>query len=537
MRIKTITVSNFRSIAEAVISADEFNIFVGQNNHGKTNLFEAVEWFFEGAKRGVDPRDLIFNKDPKKEMFVEIEFVGAQDGAQKMKNEGNRTKIQALLDGSDQILVRRSTAVDPKKRSVVVAGKEVTKLPTGFDAAFNDFLPKFEYVDTKKYFEDVGKYSKGTPVAIMLGGVLTAILEGSEQYQKFQEQFEALFSSKDSDVRIQLDLLSGKVKAYLEKQFPDCTKVAFEVTSPDFEDLLKSFETTVDDGIETSAAEKGDGMQRALMLSILQAYSDFRKEREDLGKSFLFFIDEAELHLHPSAQRKLKSVLLDLAKGGDQVFINTHSSVLVVDDSEAQKIFRVEKVNRETHIDETTKGDKVNIVFDLLGGTPADLLLPRNFLIVEGKSEVSFLSELVARFYVDKPEIQFVPAYGDLDQAKRSLDAFKHIFAPLNKSLYRDRAVLLVDKPGKPEELKDFLDNHPDLKKDNRVHVLPHGSIEECYPAQQDWRRTAEQVAGMDGGKKVRLARRVGKEITQADFEGQMVAVFDALKDSWNRCF
>lgn len=50
-------------------------------------------------------------------------------------------------------------------------------------------------------------------------------------------------------------------------------------------------------------------MQRALMLAIIQVYADYRKENEDLGKSFLFFIDEAEPHLHPAAQRKLKSLL------------------------------------------------------------------------------------------------------------------------------------------------------------------------------------------------------------------------------------
>ena len=80
------------------------------------------------------------------------------------------------------------------------------------------------------------------------------------------------------------------------------------------------------------------------MLSILQAYSDFRKENGDIGKSSLFFIDEAELLLHPPAQHNLKNVLLHISTQGDQVFINTHSSVLVVDESNGQKLFKVEKV-------------------------------------------------------------------------------------------------------------------------------------------------------------------------------------------------
>jgi len=85
------------------------------------------------------------------------------------------------------------------------------------------------------------------------------------------------------------------------------------------------------------------------MLAIIQAYADYRKGREDAGKSFLFFIDEAELHLHPTAQRKLKEVLLTLSADLDQVFINTHSSVFVADEHPSQKIYKVEKEDSITH--------------------------------------------------------------------------------------------------------------------------------------------------------------------------------------------
>ena len=68
-------------------------------------------------------------------------------------------------------------------------------------------------------------------------------------------------------------------------------------------------------------------------------------------RPFSFFIDEAELHLHPSAQRNLKNLLFDLSKSSDQVFINTHSSVLIADNSEVQSIFSVEKEDGTTGIE------------------------------------------------------------------------------------------------------------------------------------------------------------------------------------------
>jgi len=39
MNIKSIAISNFRSIKGASFGVVSFNILVGQNNHGKTNAF------------------------------------------------------------------------------------------------------------------------------------------------------------------------------------------------------------------------------------------------------------------------------------------------------------------------------------------------------------------------------------------------------------------------------------------------------------------------------------------------------------------
>jgi putative ATP-dependent endonuclease of the OLD family len=371
MKISKIKIQNFRSIREAEIDCSDFNTFVGQNNSGKTNLFEAIEFFYNGLGKGVSVSDISFGRDTENEVVVELTFTGALDGVEKMKNEKNASAMKTALGENDVISIKRSSK-EVGKRKITINEIELSKPPTGFDAALNDFLPKFEYIHTRQFYDALVKYSKSTPIGAMLSSVMAVILESSIQYKEFQEKFNTLFGSEESDVRIEFDTLGEKVKINLEKQFPDCTKVRFEVTQPVFEDLLKNFETSVDDGIETLASEKGDGMQRALMLAIIQAYAEFRRQNEDVGKSFLFFIDEAELHLHPTAQRKLKNVLIELCEGIDQVFINTHSSVLVADNHACQQIFKVEKSNKVTIIEPTDDADKEYIIFELLGGSPAD---------------------------------------------------------------------------------------------------------------------------------------------------------------------
>lgn len=550
MKIHNIKIDNFRSIQHTEFTTTDFNIFVGQNNCGKTNFFEAVEFFFNGIGKSSRLEDLKYKRETEREIVIEITFTGAIDGAAQMQNAGNRTKIENALGGFDTVTFRRTSSL-PTKRKMYVNGQEVNP-GTGFDAALNDFLPKFEYVNTKQYYDSVAKYGKSTPIGIMLSGVLTAILQENEQYQQFQAKFRELFEADNSEIKAEFDNVGNNVKIHLEKQFPDCTKVKFEVSAPVFDDLLKNFETTVDDGIETLAEEKGDGMQRALMLAIIQAYADFRKANEDVGKSFLFFIDEAELHLHPTAQRNLKNVLHLLSQTRDQVFINTHSSVFVADNYTSQTIFKVEKNSSETSIQSVTDFEKPYIVYELLGGSPADLLLPRNFLIVEGLSELELLTRVIKRFYPDRPPIQIIKANGDIDQAERTINAIEKLFTPLETSIYKDRAVILIDQPSAQKQagVAQFLVTYNHLNTNNQFFRLAERDIEQCYPNQPDptytnWRKTQVELDAVNangekiitGKKKRQLAKHVGDNITQAQFETDLQVCFNALERCWELAF
>lgn len=550
MQITRIKIENFRSIKASEFITTDFNIFVGQNNCGKTNFFEAIEFFFNGVSRGTNLDDLKFKRVAANEILVEIEFSGAINGANNMQHVANKTKIETALGGSDIVVFQRTSST-PTKRTMIVNGAMVTP-GTGFDAALNDFLPKFEYISTKQYYDAVAKYSKTTPIGIMLSGILNTILQSNQQYRQFQEKFAELFEDDDSEIKAEFEAIGEKVKLHLEKQFPDTTKVKFEVSAPIFDDLLKSFSTSIDDGVETSAEEKGDGMQRALMLAIIQAYADFRKENDDLGKSFLFFIDEAELHLHPTAQRNLKNVLHVLSQDTDQVFINTHSSVFVADNCENQSILKVEKTSGETEIIITSDLDKPYVIFELLGGSPSDLLLPKNFLIVEGQSEFELLTRVIKRFYSDRPVIQIVKANGDIDQAERSINAIEKVYAPLNTSIYQNKLIMMLDQPSAQTSggVQAFRQTYRYLDENSQIFILPLRDIEQCYPDQvcpiyTNWRKSQVDLDETNnrgekiitGRKKKQLAKHVGENITQQQFENDLNVCFGALNRCWSLAF
>jgi putative ATP-dependent endonuclease of the OLD family len=448
-----------------------------------------------------------------------------------------RKKTLEKLIGIDDTVKMKRTSVDPKKREIFNENKrEWVVNPAGLDPALNDLLPTLEYVKTENTLKDVSSYKKGTPIAQMLSGVLSAILLEDPQYQKFQKDFEELFSSENSAVKRQLDDLSDKVERFLQKQFPDCSKVDFTIAEPSFDDLLKNFDTEIDDGVRTKADEKGDGMQRALMLAILQTYCEFRKENKERSKNFVFLIDEGELHLHPSAQRKLKEALKDISQNGDQVLLNTHSPVLIADRDESQKLFKVEKVNKITNVSEILDVDKKYVVYDMLGGKPADLLLPSNFIIVEGRSDYEFMKIMMDRFYPEYKNMHILYSEGDIERQKATLRAVGDTYNTLYcNPVYKDRAVLLCDKPsegGKTEIYNSFVKSF-NLKEDNNIFTLSETDIEMIYPAQYK-KRKEELTNDFD---KVKYAIEVAKAITKEDFESSMLKVHNALKMAYDKSY
>ena len=398
-----------------------------------------------------------------------------------------------------------------------------------------------EYVHTKVSLEEVGNYKSKSPIVEMLSDVLASIIENDRKYSELEQKFRELFGDKKSRVRGELDKLGQQVSDYLRKQFSDDPSVKFNVDNPEFNDLLKNISIAVDDGVVTLAEDKGDGMQRAVMLSIIQVYADFRK-RHNIANEFVFLIDEAELHLHPSAQRALKKALMEISEGNDQVFVNTHSYVIITDDNIAQKIFKVEKRNKLTEIEPIKSDDqKMDVIFELLGGSPADLLLPKNFIIVEGQSEYEFLRIIKQRFYPGiYDEIKIIFARGDMYRTRETFNAIHEAYKPLfvDGGIYKEKVVILCDAPNNQNQkyYDDFMRSHNWVKEGEQMHKLPFDALEKYYP--KGYKKNDAGIKALEKGMgKVGYAKQVAEKITQSQFEGEMGIIFNALQKAKEKAF
>ena len=74
MKIKEVRIKNWRSIQSVELDYQDLMIFIGQNNHGKSNILSAISFFFGELK----PQELDFNNNAG-ELFVEIVFTDLDD--------------------------------------------------------------------------------------------------------------------------------------------------------------------------------------------------------------------------------------------------------------------------------------------------------------------------------------------------------------------------------------------------------------------------------------------------------------------------
>jgi predicted ATP-dependent endonuclease of OLD family len=527
MKITRIEIENFRSIEKYDFLVKDFNVFVGQNNHGKTNLFDALDWFDSGKTDRANYR----NHDATLPIKVRVHFSQVQETLLSLPEGAYRTAIQNVLHEHDSLIVEKTSEDD--KRALIINKNRITN-PRGFDSALNYFLPKIVYVTTKHRLSDVASYKAKSPIAEMLGDVLVDMVDHEPKYRDFLDLFNDLFNTSTSIFRKSVNDLQRRVEFYLSKQFAEGTTVTFRIENPEVEDMLKKFETEVDDGVKTKAEEKGDGMQRAIMLAIVQAYADYRKEK-GIARNFVFLIDEAELHLHPTAQRSLKKALRDIVDNGGQVFINSHSSIFANEIFENQKIFRVEKRAGVSCVSEIEgKQEQLDSIYQLLGGSPSDILLPSNFIIVEGKSDYEFLKRIIMRFYGTNNKCQQIKvlfANGDIEREGELYHRIHETYKPLlTNGIYKNKVVFLLDKPhpSKKTQYEEFKKSHPYLVEGEQIQILPVSALEMYYP--EPYKKTESEVNGMTQVKvKVDLAKEVGDSITLQQLKESMPMIVVTL--------
>lgn len=340
MFIKSICLSNFKGfigenhqinfkIPDGTTAGSGLNIFVGENNSGKSSIFEAVDFLRNGIKGEID-RIISKSEDNTEDVqaCIELTFFGdIQNSINHFVQSNKQAVFTSSITRNNELRARRST-LDCKQLDLWNENSQEYSNPNGIDAPFKKlFETNFIWADTNP--NDEATFGATTLCGMLLKEIAQAHITTSE-YREFQDSFNSVFNNPDSELRQKIAVVEQKVQHIFTEQFGQAD-IHFRFDELKIDSFFKSASIFIDDGVDIPMSEKGNGMQRSVALALLQVYAEELAHDEERGqtKPFYLFIDEPELCLHPKGQTKLLEALLEISKT-KQVFLTTHSPYFLV---------------------------------------------------------------------------------------------------------------------------------------------------------------------------------------------------------------
>lgn len=228
--------------------------------------------------------------------------------------------------------------------------------PRGYPNVLKRSLPFFVLVPAVRDVTDESKVTKSNP----FGKLLFAILDTITKEERIKiggilSEIAMQMNRAGGDDRIPLIADTEKqLNNLLRDFFAECD-LEIEFTTPTFEVLLSTPKLYVDDGFRNAIENKGHGLQRAVIFTILRRYAEHMTLSEGgQRRNLILAVEEPELYMHPQAQRTIRTVFRKITGGGDQVLFSTHSSLLV------EVAYFDEIIRLESHV-ERLDGNKTTV--------------------------------------------------------------------------------------------------------------------------------------------------------------------------------
>lgn len=337
MKINNLKISNWRSIVSENIFFEDLMIFIGQNNHGKSNVLSSILFFFGE----INHQNLDFNSDSD-ELWVEIEFGELSEAEnttfKKYVSSDNKIRIKKTASKNGTFIyngyveepieewLKESKISEFKKRDIAETLPLSSFLPEKgaitieqFKFAQSEYIKEniadleFNYKLEETNFLGLKNVAKGSfgdlffipsvknasdelkPNGNSLFGqlysrVINKISENNPQFIEAKEKIIALTkilnktnidgelnTSRPADLTTLETLLDDELLSW-------DTKIDIQISPPNVDDIFRvGANVSIDDGIKTDISRKGHGLQRALIFALIKAWSKvIKQDREEL---------------------------------------------------------------------------------------------------------------------------------------------------------------------------------------------------------------------------------------------------------------
>lgn len=451
MKISKIRVANFRSIKDLNLDVPQICCLVGPNNAGKSNILLAIQrvlgrdWVSVSAFDELDVYAHDNNSDVTIQVSFEpgipfVKFKGADPVAIRTlafdytrykvgEDKGKRRLEQKCFDehGKAPMVLAKAPRKGEKHEYQPVVNipsdvrEAVPLIYIGTNRTLKEQLPAARYSMLRQLFEDINKDLEDPKHTVKVKQQ-----DGSELNVPRLAEFRALMEAAVKLLRTDsFEALENSIKKNALQQLgfdpaADGDKLDLFFSPFDTMDFYKALDLRVREGaFSVSATELGEGVQNALVLAILKAFEERRKQ------GAILLIEEPEMFLHPQMQRSLYKTLREIAKT-NQIIYTTHSPhfVSIPEYKEVVVVRRGADGTKVSCSNLPTNAKLKEKLIKELDPERNELFFASRLLLVEGDTEKLALPEYAKRMNLDldRAGATIVEVGG-----KRNLQAFAQI--------------------------------------------------------------------------------------------------------------
>jgi putative ATP-dependent endonuclease of OLD family len=508
MKIKRLTISNFRGIVNATLYFDGHTLLIGGNNVGKSTIFEAL--------------DLVLGPD-RLNRFPPIDEVDFYNS--KYRSEDGKglisIRIEVILtDLSDELLSKVSGFIEhwyAKEKRLLGAGEVdlvddpatqvCLRLETvgKYDGEDDDFTAQtyfshspneaegelkgvskkikqsfgFLYLRTLRTASRALTLERGSLLEIILrlGGIRTGLWEESIERLR---TLSPPIGEGAPNLKTVLESIEERVGQYIHLNGKDSSTSLF-VSNLSREHLRKTisfFLSITPDQSPVPFQEVGTGTLNTIVLALLTFIAEIKKD------DVIFAMEEPEIALPPHTQRRIANYLLDKTS---QCFVTSHSPYIieVFDPGQVQILRRsitgvlsgisvspVDSIKAKTYRKHARRG-------------VCEAMLGHGVILVEGITEQAVLWAMARKMEDDNSEIYPIDLSGVTifsNDGDGLMPDFGNFFRQLGLKTYGLLDHKKVRPPNFTEKLPDAFDYHFQT-----IHVGIEALLSAEIPIEKQW--------------------------------------------------
>ncbi|MFT0189741.1 ATP-dependent nuclease [Candidatus Enterococcus avicola] len=304
MRIKKVTIRNFRAIKEAEVYFTDLTALIGENNSGKSSFLKALNAFFNYSdeKKSFQAGEHRYRSRTRPVVQIEFELLRRNAEFENYMSSNNTMEILVKFSNDPRKSVREVKYLNRTNSF------ESIKRPEDFFKVLEKHY-KFIVIPVNRTGDELDKF-----IQKISGDYLDKITKNRDR-----------ISSKMNAVVESIDVRLNHISKMIEEGYPLGREFELIIKMPrlNYKVLLDKLDISLKEKDKAySVHDSGTGIQSLLAVSI---YTHIAKE---IGVNVLFAIEEPETNLHPQAQIKFIKSLKKMEEN-NQIILTTHSPTMV----------------------------------------------------------------------------------------------------------------------------------------------------------------------------------------------------------------